>query len=608
MTYITCHHEKPADIRLQDGGLPHVIGACNYQVIRASKDRTYSPEGKGFTYNHAAMLTYWNHHFLYEYLGGPKGEHETPSAAFLCRSADGIHWCKPVEVFPSADIPSAPYRGPKKELLNSDRVPLVVHHRMGFYTSSMNRLLVSSFYGICPDPHVKPNNGFGVGRVVREIYPDFSMSEVYVIRYNQAGGYGREEVDIFRYYRESTDAGFVEACDELLSDRLVTQQWWEEERLDEEFFTCTGGAALSYYTLPDARVMGVFKNSLASISADRGESWSPLLESPSIITSTGKVWGERMPDGQYALVYNPSPDGAHRWPLAITTGVNGTDYYGLSAIVPEIAPCRYEGVLKNLGAQYMRGITEANRRPQDLAVWIAYSINKEDMWITRVPNPIRTLWQGAVHDDMAAISEEALRNTWNLYVPSWGDIRLEDSGEGRALYLTDSDPYNRVRAERIFEPSDIVHIIVTLQIIQISVDKVTLAVESGDGRKLLQIVFGSGRDMAVHSGGRDLELGGYSVQEDIILDIKVDCARCSYALEVFQGDNRCFKSGQTAEAAKTVERILLTTKYTLPFQNLEVNGRNGDIGNLEQASRKHRPTCVRLSRLDITNGKDKACM
>ena len=71
MELIRCFHEKKADIRFQDGGLPHVIGVCNYQVVRASRDREYAPEGRGFTYNHAPMLAYWQGYFLYEYLAGP---------------------------------------------------------------------------------------------------------------------------------------------------------------------------------------------------------------------------------------------------------------------------------------------------------------------------------------------------------------------------------------------------------------------------------------------------------------------------------------------------------------------------------------------------------
>ncbi|MEG2350735.1 MAG: hypothetical protein RSB57_09540, partial [Hungatella sp.] len=246
------------------------------------------------------MLTYFHGRFVIEYLGGPSGEHEFPSAALVVWSQDGIHWEKPVEAFPAVNVSSKPYRGPKREMLTADRVNCIVHHRMGFYTAKNGCLLMSSFYGISPDSHLAPNNGYGVGRVVREIYADFTMSKIYFLRYNVAGGYTRDHVDLFDDYKNSQDAKFVEACEELLHDRLVTQQWWEEERLDTDFFTCCGGRALSYYTLPTGRVMGVFKDALTCYSDDRGEHWTPLKQSTSLETSNGKVWGQKTVDGRYA--------------------------------------------------------------------------------------------------------------------------------------------------------------------------------------------------------------------------------------------------------------------------------------------------------------------
>lgn len=601
MDHIVCHHEKLADIRFQDGGLRHVIGACNYQVVRATKNALDSPEGRGFTYNHAPMLAYWKNHFFYEYLGGPKGEHETPSAAFLCISKDGIHWGKPIEIFPPASINASYYRGPKKEKLEKEKVSLVVHHRMGFYTAMNGRLLVSTFYGICPDSHVAPNNGYGVGRVVREIYSDLTMSEIYFIRYNEAGGYGKEQVDLFKEYKSSPDSGFIDACEDLLKNQLVTQQWWEEERLDQDFFTRPDGKALSYYTLKDGRVMGVFKEALTSITKDGGKSWSPIKKSPTLITSTGKVWGQRMPDGNYALVYNPSPDSAHRWPLAITTGENGQDFYDLAAIVPEISPCRYEGVLKNLGAQYMRGITEANEKPKDFALWIAYSVNKEDLWIARVPNPVETVWKGDIHDDMSSIREEVLRNTWNLYVPSWGQAKLDEVDSKRGLLLSDYDPYNRVRAERIYEPTDRVHLILKGMVLELRKEKITISIQSSDGQNLVQIVFDADKRIAVHNGGLDQLVGNYLSKEEIVIDLKIDCREFTYELEILQGTNRYHKKGNIVAAVTESERLVVSTKYTLPFQGLEVNGRNGEIGNLEGADQKHPKTSFCLYSLDVMN-------
>lgn len=595
MTLIRCTHEKLADIRFHDGALPHVIGACNYQVIRASKNPDYSPEKHGFTYNHAPMLAYWNGYFWYEYLSGPKGEHETPSVVFLCRSKDGIHWDAPFEIFGSCEISIKPYRGPGKELIHDETVKLVAHHRMGFFTSSSNHFLVTTFYGICPNAHINPNNGYGVGRVVREIYEDGSLSDIYFLRYNEAGGYSREYVNLFAPYTESGDSGFIDACHELLHDKVVTQQWWEEEQLDKEFFSCSGGKALSYYTLPDGRIIGVFKNALTSISEDNGKTWTVPQKSPDIITSTGKVWGQRIPDGRYALVYNPSPDSAHRWPLAITTGENGQDFEGLAAIVPEIPPCRYEGALKNLGAQYIRGITEANHVPDDNGIWLAYSMNKEDMWITRIPGTVCTEWNGNIDDNMANMSEAQLRDIWNLSVPAWGGAELANG----KLHLWDSDPYNRTRAERIFQASESIKLSIQMLVTAVHREPVSIQIQSFDGQILLSILFLPDGSTAVRIGGNSMKFGTWKPDKKLTLTLNVHCREYSYDVQIKQDETISFKKGSVGAAVRQAQRVVIASKYTLPFQGLEVNGRNGDIGNLPDADKPIEKTEFYISSLQV---------
>ena len=55
----------------------------------------------------------------------------------------------------------------------------VMHQRMGFFVSKKNRLLTLAYYGIALDAKDDPNDGKGIGRVVREIYPDGRFGEIY---------------------------------------------------------------------------------------------------------------------------------------------------------------------------------------------------------------------------------------------------------------------------------------------------------------------------------------------------------------------------------------------------------------------------------------------
>jgi hypothetical protein len=278
------------------GQLPPVVGVQNYQVLRANRTNPALADDFGWTYNHAPMLAYWKDTYYLEYLSNPVHEHVSPSQSLLMTSKDGKHWSKPQVVFPPYPIPGGIYEVGDWEYLPDGRIEVngiiqrelpegltaIMHQRMGFYHAPNGRLLVLGFYGICPTTHSQPNDGRGIGRVVREICVDGSFGPLYFIRLNRHVGWHEGNVT-YPLYTASEDAGFVEACSCLLQDKLVTLQWWEEDRSPDGFFTVGGYKALSYYRLKDGTVIGLWKWSFAGETQDDGNTWSEVVEVPSLV-------------------------------------------------------------------------------------------------------------------------------------------------------------------------------------------------------------------------------------------------------------------------------------------------------------------------------------
>lgn len=604
---IICHNQERADIRFQDGALRPVVGTKNYQVMRAGRNADFAPDGCGWTYNHAPMLAWWHERFLVQYLSDPISEHVPPSQTLLATSADGVSWSKPEVVFPPITIDSEPYRGPEKERLGK-RVSCIMHQRAAFYVTRDDRLLMTAFYGISPSPQVAPNNGYGVGRVVREIYSDFSMSDIYFIRFNIAGGFTRKNTKAFPDYHDSGKPEFIAACEELLANRVYTQQWWEEERLDKEFFTSPGGQALSYYTLDNGDVIGVFKNARVILSHDRGETWEPAETDYTLETSTGKVWGQRTPDNRFILAYNPSRDSQHRWPLALVSGENGRDFSDLLSLTPEISPCKYEGIYKNLGAQYVRGICEGNPRPKGDSFWLTYSVNKEDIWVCQVPVPICYTVTTDANDTFPSSKFEDILKNWNLYSPSWAPVRisLHKATNTRCLFFSDCDPYDRARAMRSIKPASQVKLETSILIESIEDSEtvnsaITIEIQDRHGSVPARILFLPDGRLRVKSGGIYVDCAHYPFKKWLLLSIDVDCKKHGYSLQVEDGEEVIYQ-GELAfnVSVRQVERILFTTKHSLPYQTLEDSGRDGDIGDLPVADE---PT--ELTRFYIRNLKSK---
>lgn len=433
-----------ANVDYHHGQLSPVIGVHSKQIFRANREHPELADGFGFTYNHAPMLAYWNNTFYVEYLSDKVGESVPPGQTLLMTSKDGETWSKPTVVFPQYKIPDGTTKeghpGVAKDLYS------VMHQRMGFYTAKSKRLLVLGFYGICLDGHDDPNDGLGIGRVVREVLPNGKFGPVYFIHYNLKWN---EQNTSYPFYKTSKDKGFVQACDELMANPLMMMQWVEEtDKKDPLIPLHKDYKAFNFYHLPDGRVVGLWKYALTSISTDNGKTWpANATRAPRFVNANAKIWGQRTSDGKYVTVYNPSE---FRWPLALSVSKDGLDYTNLLLVNGEISTMRYGGAYKSYGPQYVRGIEEGNGTPPDGKLWVTYSMNKEDIWVSSIPVPLTEIagvHASEVFNELPAGKE---LEKWNTYSPQWAPVSIEKTPDGeRGLTLKDSDPFDFAKAERV---------------------------------------------------------------------------------------------------------------------------------------------------------------
>ena len=467
--------ERQPDKRFYDGRLPHAVGVHHFQVMRAN--RTHSPvvgDSLGWTYNHQPFLAYWNGTFYLQYLSDLVQEHTPPGRTLLMTSKDGRIWSKPVVVFPVYTLPEINYKGQHL----AAGMKSVMHQRMGFYVAPNGRLLTLAFYSYCATPRNSPNAGDGLGRVVREIYKDGSFGPIYFIRYNRHAGWNESNTN-YPFYKTSTDKGFLQACDALLADKLITLQWWEEDRGKDGFFaldpgdvknaatfsanvTTSAGAgkAFCFYHRPDGKVVGLWKNQFSALSTDDGTSWTPITQNKTLWTCGAKTWGQRTDDGRYAIVHDHSATRRNRFPMVIMSSDDGHIFDDLLCLRGEVPPKRFQGLHKNTGPQYFRGIIEGNGNPPGKEMWITYSVNKEDIWIAKVHIPVSGKVDEEVNQDFENVTAADDLDLWNLYIPQRAPINVisEPGQNNKCLELRDEDPYDYAKAERIFPQKSVLKI------------------------------------------------------------------------------------------------------------------------------------------------------
>jgi len=452
-----------------DGKLPHAVGTHHFQVFRANRAHPSETGVVGWTYNHQPYLAYWNDKFHIQFLSGLIAEHTPPTRISITTSHDGMKWTDPVVVFPKYVLPEIIDDG---EIIPEGSFA-VYHQRMGWYVAPNGKLLTLGFVGYCATPRRSPNAGNGLGRVVREVKADGSFGEIYFIRYNRHAGWNESNTN-YPFYNESNDKEFIDACESLLSDKLVTLQWWEEDRGKDGFFimdpsqvpdgdtfskkitTAAGaGKAFNFYRRPDNVIVGLWKNQYSSLSPDNGITWSPIVKNYSLLTTGAKTWGQKIEDGRYVIVHNHSATKRNRFPMTALVSDDGYKYDRIFALRGEVPTRRYQGLHKNPGEQYFRGIIEGNGNPHGDELWMTYSVNKEDIWVTKTHVPIIGNVSDEVKENFENINMVSDLKHWNVYVPTWSliSIKFDEERKSKYLELRDEEPYDYSFVERIFPAS-----------------------------------------------------------------------------------------------------------------------------------------------------------
>jgi hypothetical protein len=485
--------QSKIDSSRSDGGLPPAIGVRSYQIFRASK--AMKTDGLGWTYHHHVDLACWKGKLYVGWNSCEKDEDVWPSHELYATSVDGIAWTEPAELFPQ-DVST----------------PL----RMYFFHAANGRMLAIAGMRAGTQDTDEDTKG---SLVVREIRPDHTLGEVFSLQVTAAVS---KHLPMFD---SSSDAGFVDACRQLLADTAFLEQqdrgrllgprhmrWhdpsaWPGGKVPGNNDKWVFGKAFSFFRRGEANeLVGVSKLRFVTTSSDDGKTWTMPVQPSTLISGGAKCWAQKTSDGCYALVYNPSLSA--RYPLVLLASDDGKTFRNMRVVHGELPRQRYEGKFRSVGPQYVRGIStwsdDGSRAGVDKdAMWLVYSMSKEDLWVTRVALPVKTDEAGTA--DVAA--EDAAG--WNIYSPAWAPVTFVEGG----IRLEDRDPYDYASATRVLPDCKKVSISFDVTVEQTS-DSVDDALEIDVAGK-----FAAARPIrlrvANHPAGTKLS---YAIQADVDTD------------------------------------------------------------------------------------------
>ena len=432
-----------------DGHLMYSPGVQNIQISRANRKHppslppSDSQNHLGWTYQHHPGIGCWKGRLYAVWDMTHKDEDIPPCHVLYSTSTDGFTWSKPRDLFPYGQA---------------------YNLRFYFFHSSNGRMLVFAA-GFFPTDDIREAEKEIL--LVRQITSDHRLGEVYTL---VKPGPGRPPS-----FEKSRDKGFVKACREAVDNRPLLEQqdygvllgerrmkWHDEKNWPGGNIGGMGdfwvfGKALCFFHRKDGTLVGLCKMGFTTQSTDEGKTWSLPVIPKTIVGGSGKLWAQKTPDGRYAMIYIPQRSA--RYPMAVTTSDDGITFRDMRVIHGEVSPQRYAGRAKGGGPQYLRGVAEWGGDAMSLhkdSIWVIYSVNKEDIWVSRIPIPILSGTDEPVEDTFENIAPGPRVPGWNTYSPLWAPVNIisEPGTANKCLELEDREPTDYARAIRTFARRD----------------------------------------------------------------------------------------------------------------------------------------------------------
>jgi len=80
-------------------------------------------------------------------------------------------------------------------------------------------------------------------------------------------------------------------------------------------------------------------------------------------------------------------------------------------------------------------------------------MNKEDIWVSKIPVPVKDKVTADVNDIFNDLPDNKELDEWNIYSPLYCHVSMVKLNDQKELALHDSDPFDYAKAERVIPES-----------------------------------------------------------------------------------------------------------------------------------------------------------
>ncbi|WP_433190215.1 exo-alpha-sialidase [Actinoallomurus sp. CA-150999] len=327
------------------------------------------------TYSHHPMVTVQGRTLYTSWSNGVVNEDNPGQRVLGTVSTDGGSWAGWKVYFPPHD------KTPPDEPGSDGRVPGRVVTADGYATIGGDVYAVAEVWDWVRTESDTVKRGWG--RIARRVAPNGTLGPIFWLEMTSP-----EPKPGFPSYPNASDPRYGAIARQIaayLADPRNTPPWDYKSGWTEDV-PAADGQKLAHpthaYVQADGTYVRIWRDSntgrlYAQASHDHGRTWDPAIRT-SLPDARSKSFVGRLPDGQAYIVGNEQP-GGHRDPISISLASDGVHFDRVGVIRYAAPPLRYTGAHKNLGFEYPSAIAT------NTDLWVVYSVNKEDVAITKVP-------------------------------------------------------------------------------------------------------------------------------------------------------------------------------------------------------------------------------
>lgn len=359
-------------------GYPELGGVEHFEIYRASRQTGVFSHHAQIARHRGTFFTAWSNH---------RDGEDGPGQRVLCSvSEDGRRWKEPFECLPPFGEIRSPGQGGRVLTANGLVVVDGAVHVVAEVDDKPGDVWPEDASQLEKEPYL---GRIGYGRVARAIQPTGEMGPIFWLVDDPP-----KPIDGAPEYPPATDPRLMrlaKAINDHLAEPLHMPAW--DFRYRTAWTFGADGHLLcepSVYRRMDGVLVKLSRDRnrkdrsfrlYAAISRDAGETWQTAVRT-NIPDSPSKSTSGSLAGGGVFLIGNQVAEtrrGRRRDPLVIATSPDGKVFEWAAAIRHDAPEVRVPGKAKVPGFQYPSAVVAGE------AVWVVYSIGKEDVAVSRVP-------------------------------------------------------------------------------------------------------------------------------------------------------------------------------------------------------------------------------